>query len=181
MPVTRINSFNIGTYPKDTVFVLDTNVLYYVHSGYVMPTAAKSLLYSNVIQTILNNGYSIEVSALNIQELLHLIEKKEYELYCSANSKSPRTYTKKIYRQDATQRSLLKSKLHTILSELSLYKLEDGEIAVDILNQFSNEFNLHTMDPIDYVLIKGYDSSRTVFISDDKDFQSNSAICVVTA
>ena len=121
------------------------------------------------------------VSALTIQELLHLVEKKEHELYCSVNSLSTQTYTKKAYRQDATQRSLLKSKLITILSELSPYKLEDGEIAVDVLNQFSKEFDLHTMDPIDYVLVKGYDSAKTVFISDDRDFQSNSSISVLTA
>lgn len=181
MSVTRINNFNIGICPKDTIFVLDTNVLYFVHSGYVMPTNAKSLSYSNVIQTILSNGYSIAVSALTIQELLHLVEKKEHELYCSSNSLSPQAYTKKAYRQDMTQRRLLKSKLSTILSELSLYKLEDGEIAINVLNQFSKEFDLHTMDPIDYALVKGYDLAKTVFVSDDKDFQSNSSICVLTA
>lgn len=181
MPVTKINNFNVNTYPKDTIFVLDTNVLYFVHSGYVMPTNAKSLSYSNVIQTILSNGYSVAVSALTIQELLHLVEKKEHELYCSVNSLSTQAYTKKAYRQDATQRSLLKSKLSTILSELSPYKLDDGEITVDVLNRFSKEFDLHTMDPIDYVLINGYDAAKTVFVSDDRDFQSNSSLCVLTA
>ena len=181
MPVTKICNFNVNTYPKDTIFVLDTNVLYFVHSGYVMPTNAKSLSYSNVIQAILSNGYSVVVSALTIQELLHLVEKKEHELYCSVNSLSTQTYTKKAYRQNATQRSLLKSKLITILSELSPYTLEDGEIAVNVLNQFSREFDLHTMDPIDYVLVKGYDSAKTVFISDDRDFQSNPSIRVLTA
>lgn len=44
MPVTKISDFNVNTYPKDTIFVLDTNVLYFVHSGYVMPTNAKACL-----------------------------------------------------------------------------------------------------------------------------------------
>ena len=181
MPVTKISDFNVNTYAKDTVFVLDTNVLYFVHSGYVMPTNAKSLSYSNVIQTILSNGYSVAVSALTVQELLHLVEKKEHELYCLAHSLSTQAYTKKSYRRDAAQRCLLKSKLSTILSELSSYKLEDGEIAVDLLNRFSSELELHTMDPIDYVLVKGYDAAKTVFVSDDRDFQSISSLSVLTA
>ena len=180
MPVTRINRFNLSSYPKETVFVLDTNVLYYVHSGYVMSTDAKSISYSNVIQTILNNGYSVQVSALNIQELLHIIEKKEYELYCFVNSINQANYSKKLYRRDPSQRSSLKVKLNTILSELSIYKLEDGAISVDLLNQFSVRFDSHKMDPIDYVLVNQYDVAKTVFISDDKDFQSIPSIHVLT-
>ena len=180
MSVTKINRFNINIYPQDTIFVLDTNILYYVHSGYVMSTDTKSKSYSNVIQTILSNGYSIEISALNIQELLHIIEKKEYELYCTVNSKNKAIYTKKIYRQDSSQRNLLKAKLKTILSELSLYELKDGEINVSELDKFVKDFNVHTMDPIDYVLINRYDSQKTVFVSDDKDFQSIPSISVLS-
>lgn len=180
MAIAKIRRFNIKSYPKDTVFVLDTNVLYFIHSGYVMQSNFKGLQYSNVIKTILENGYTIEVSSLNIQELFHLIEKKEYELYCIANSKTPETYKKKDYRKDLSQRTRLKAKLCTILSELSLYKLKDGNITVKMLHDFSNNFDLHQMDPIDYVLVQGYNFSKTVFISDDKDFQSNPSISVLT-
>lgn len=181
MAVTKINDFNIGSYSADTVFVLDTNVLYYVHSGYYLPNDTKSILYSNVILTILTSGYAVKVSALSVQELLYGVENKEYLLYCQRNGLNSARYTKKQYRSDQTQRACVKHKLTTILSELSPYRLDDGSMQVSVLQQFVNSLSSHKMDPVDYMLTQCYDPAKTVFISDDKDFQTLTSIQVLTA
>lgn len=182
MAVTKISSFNISAYPQDTVFVLDTNVLYYVHSGYYLPNSNKSVDYSNVIQIILTHGYSIKVSALSIQELLYGVENKEYQLYCQNHGKNQGSYTKKHFRRDQTQRLAVKRKLETILSELAMsYELEDGVLHFPMLEQFIDTFGTHEMDPVDYVLAHNYDAAKTVFVSGDKDFQSLTSIQVLTA
>lgn len=181
MSVTRISSFDITAYPQDTVFVLDTNVLYYVHSGYYLPNSNESIDYSNVIQIILSHGYSIKVSALSIQELLYGVENKEYQLYCQSNGKNQKSYTKKHFRQDQAQRLAVKRKLKTILSELAMYKLEDGVLLFSVLEQFTDTFEAHEMDPMDYTLAHNYDAAKTVFVSADKDFQSLTSIQVLTS
>ena len=49
MAITKVSDFSISDFPADTTFLLDTNVLYFVHSGYYMPTNPKSQIYSKNI------------------------------------------------------------------------------------------------------------------------------------
>ena len=180
MSVTKANLFDVNNYSKDVVFVLDTNVLYFVHCGFYSSNAKKAHAYSNVIQKIAKNGNEIRVSSLSVQELLHIIEKKEFEIYCQNNSTPPNFNIKK-YRQDATQRKIVMKKLKVVLSELSLfYKFDDSVIAMSTLDNHVYNFEHHRMDPVDYVLTSLYPSANTVFVSDDKDFQSVPSIQVVT-
>lgn len=179
MAVTHFASFDLRKVSKNTVFVLDTNVLYYVHSGYYLPTSLESIGYSNIIQQLLNGGYKISVSSLSVQELLFGIETKEYQIYRTQH-KDPQKYTKKMYRSDITQRAEVQRKLTTVLSELSVYYIDDGAICSNYLDDFVNEFSVHKMDPIDYILTKNYDSQNTIFVSGDRDFASIPSINVLT-
>ena len=52
MAITKVSDFSISDFPADTTFLLDTNVLYFVHSGYYMPTNPKSQIYSKNIVCI---------------------------------------------------------------------------------------------------------------------------------
>ena len=180
MSVTKANLFNIKNYSKGVVFVLDTNVLYFVHCGFYASDTTKASAYSNIIQRIVENGNDIRVSSLSVQELLHLIEKKEFEIYKKKN-KLPDTFNIKKYRQITAQRTLVMRKLKVVLSELSLlYKFDDSVVAMSTLDNHVCNFEHHRMDPVDYVLTNLYSSANTVFISDDKDFQSVPHIQVVT-
>lgn len=180
MAVTHFASFDLSRISKNTVFVLDTNVLYYVHSGYYLPTFPKSIGYSNIIQQILNGGYKISISSFSVQELLFGIETKEYYIYCNYHHLSSRTYTKKDYRNNNTQRTSVQGKLQTVLSELGIYYIDDGAVYSNYLNDFVNEFSMHKMDPMDYILTKNYDSQNTIFVSEDRDFASMPLINVLT-
>lgn len=66
MSVIHLTNFDLSTVSKDTIFVLDTNVLYYVHSGYNIPNNWKTRAYSNLIQELLINSRNVVVSALSV-------------------------------------------------------------------------------------------------------------------
>lgn len=181
MSMTKISDFDISTISKDTVFVLDTNILYYVHSGYALPNSVECQSYSNLIQNIMSNGYTIKISALSIQELLFSIENKEYQLYWKTNGINPKKYTKKDYRKDPIHRKSVKAKFKTVLMELDVYDHEDSVVNLSTIRCYADTLESHCMDPVDYILSDNFDRLKTIFISNDSDFQSLSTIQVLTA
>ncbi|WOC31649.1 MULTISPECIES: hypothetical protein [Caproicibacterium] len=184
MAIIKANNFDITKYSDEVQFVIDTNILYFVHSGYYLPTDRKRTVYSNLLQKILSGDRKIIVSALSLQELLFGVENKEYLLYLAAHGiTDKRTYTKKDFRRNQKERSKLKSKMQTILSEITTaYKLSDGDIKGVQVVHFVDDLLSYKYDPIDYVLVDNYlAQSSTVFISDDTDFQYDSRINIVTA
>ena len=183
MSITKIADFSLTDFPTDTIYLLDTNVLYFVHSGYYAPTNPKSVAYSNLVQSLLTNGRKIVLSVLNIQELLYGIENKEYELYWRATHQNRNAYTKKDYRKNAIERVKLHSKMSTVLTELSAaYVCENASVEWTQIKEFVKKLNAHCYDPIDYVLVENYRTKeKIVFISDDKDFQADSTINLITA
>ena len=183
MAIVRAADFDLSKYSEETIFILDTNILYFVHSGYYLPTDPKCICYSNLIQNIMSNGRTIVVSALNIQELLFGIEGKEYIRFLSSNGISKNAYTKKDYRKNLAERQRLKMKLKTVIAEIStVYTLTDGQIKSDQVNDYADQLESHNYDPIDYILVDNMlAQGNVVFISDDTDFQFDSRIELVTA
>lgn len=180
MSIIRIKDFNISSISNETTFVLDTNILYYVHSGYYIPSERNYLEYSNLIQQLITNDCCIRISSLSIQELLFGVENKEYRLYLQENSLNEKRYTKKDYRKNEKEKKKIHSKLNAILMELSLYEQDDSLVSMSFIKDYVNTFETHHMDPIDYIISCNYDCSKTIFITNDKDFQSISNINILT-
>ena len=183
MGIVRATDFDLSKYSEETIFVLDTNILYFVHSGYYLPTDPKCICYSNLIQNIITNGRKIIVSALNLQELLFGIENKEYYRYIAANGISKKAFTKKDYRKNLAERQNLKAKIKTVIAEISnTYTLIDGQICSDQVKCYADKLEIHRYDPIDYVLVDSMlVQGSIVFISDDTDFQFDNRIELITA
>lgn len=104
MSVTKISNLDISKLDKDIKFVLDTNIIYFVHSGYYNASNQKSTTYSNFIQNLLQQHKTVVVSSLSLQELLFGIENKEYLLYLDRNGIKKEKYSKKDFRKDAGER-----------------------------------------------------------------------------
>ncbi len=183
MPITKVSDFSLADFPADTTFLLDTNVLYFVHSGYYMPTNSKLQIYSNLLQQLLTNGRKVALSTLNVQELLYGIENKEYELYLERTQQSRYACTKKDYRRNVAERAKLFNKMQAMLTELlSTYECDDAVVERAQIEGFANNLTTHHYDPIDYVLVENYrQEDNVVFISDDKDFQTDGTINLITA
>jgi predicted nucleic acid-binding protein len=181
MSVAQISNFDIANYTS-WKFVVDTNVLFFLHSGY-WETDEKSRSYSGFIQDLLSKGLTVVVSAFTIQELLHSIENKEYKLYCRNNSLSEKSFTKKDFRKDPTLRENMQRKLSAVVAQLrGAYTIEDDCMQQNWLNEFVSIFLGHRYDPMDYVLVKSMlaKTKDTVFITDDTDFHADKNITVVT-
>lgn len=182
MAVQNINKVNLSNYDKDFAFVLDTNILYFVHSGYYSTSDFKPKRYSNLISSILSNGNKIIISVLSLQELFFGIENKEYLLYCNNNGLSKDTYTKKDFRKDNSQRSRVEGKLKTVLKEVEqVYLIENSNVTKDMLIKFVDDFEKHKFDPIDYILKCNFNFNKnTAIITDDTDFICDNSINVIT-
>lgn len=180
MSLIYSNGFDVSKFDSNTVFVLDTNILYFVHSGYYLPTDQKSRCYSNIIQQLMMSGFSIYISTLSLQELLYGIENKEYKIYCRANNLNTDTFSKKQFRNIPTQRNRVKSKLEQVMNELSIYQLQDGCIKSEHINEFVSTYEVHKMDPMDFALTKNNDIEKCVFVTDDNDFSSINSLDVLT-
>lgn len=172
MSTVLTDDFDISKLDKDTLFILDTNILYFVHSGYYLPYNKKTIKYSNLIQKIIENNYKIVISTLNLQELYFGIENKEYNIYCKLNKKNPKKYNKKIFRQNIEERKNIKNKLLSISAELQNYIIDDSVINNVFLNKFIEQYDIHKMDPVDFILTNNYNINNTIFVTDDKDFLS---------
>ena len=183
MPIQNIHNIDLSKLDSQAVFFLDTNILYFIHSGYYAPTKTECVIYSSFVQHLLTKNSQICVSILNIQELLFGIENQEYYLYLDANSLSKHSFTKKDFRNDSVQRLAVKNKLSVVMKELeSTYTIVDGSITASLAKRFIDDFTSHHYDPIDYFLVQNAQkSNKTImFVTDDKDFQFDPRINIIT-
>ena len=180
MSVMRISSFDFSVTDIQSKFVLDTNVLYFVHYGNNCNNFEDANIYSNFIGQVKNNGNKIFVSTLCLQELFNLVENKEYELYLSNNGLSKISFKKKSYRRNRVERKKLKDRFNIILLELKdSYDFIDANVTGNQIDAFINSFDNHMYDPIDYIMVDNLKNDNLFFVSNDVDFEMDSSIKVV--
>lgn len=180
MTVQKISTTNVSTVAKDQTFILDTNILYFIHSGYYSSCDPKNIAYSNFVQKLITNGNQLIISVTTIQELFYGIENKEYQLYCSKNK--PNAFTKKDFRADGSLRKAVQNKLQVILVELkNSYNLSECTITPSQVEDFLDKYDNHRYDPIDFIIVNNMiEKSYVNFITDDSDFTYDSNINVFT-
>lgn len=183
MSMTKAADFDLKAVTKDTTFILDTNILYFVHSGYYGQSNTKYKAYSNLIQQIITNGNTVAVSVLCLQELFFGIENKEYKIYCSVNNKLATVFTKKDFRRDTQQRDRIKHMLAAMLMQIkAAYRIDDAVIKLAQIDAFVADYQTHRYDPIDYIMVSDTAlNTDVIYISDDTDFHTDACIRVVTA
>ena len=166
-------------------YILDTNVLFFVNSGYHFsesdPKKRKSELYSECIGQLKRNDATIYVSVLSLQELFHLVERTEYDFFINQNHLDKKQYSFKKFRANEAERKKLAKKLDQIYQEIScLYTICNANILESHIGLYIKEFDKHRFDPIDYILTKNFDVDSHIFITDDRDFQCKSEIKVMS-
>lgn len=178
--VKRISDTDFDSMSNEEIFFVDTNVLFAVHFLELRWGAEKISQYSNFILKLLKNGNKICVSALNLQELFHLVENNEFRQYKVVNHLG-RDFNKKMYREIAEERARLAQDLQKKYLEISeQYSVVSGSITGHMIEQFLNDYNKHFFDPIDFLTVK-YNSNNVMnFITDDSDFKKYPEITVYT-
>jgi len=181
MSVNRISNFNLSALDKTVSFILDTNILYFVHSGYYSSTSPKYIAYSNLLQQIMSQGNALFVTSLNLQEFIFGIENKEYELHLNVTSKGRKGFTKKAFRKDAALRAAVLLKVKTALVEIkAVYKLCDINVTTKSIEGFVNDYLKYLYDPMDFLVVDATNKKDIIYITDDMDFQSDNRVEVLT-
>ncbi|WP_300304670.1 hypothetical protein [Anaerosolibacter sp.] len=185
MFVTKANVYDIRKLDvstiKDDVFAIDTNVLYWMHYSRCNETFDGYQLeaYPDFLEDLLNNENRLVTTIYNITELLYIIERNEYDIYCIQNGKIKR----KEFRNILSERIKVKNELNTVLSQInSIYKIKNFNIEVLGLNDFVDNLDSHKCDDFDYLILK-YLSQNDIskIITDDSDYITMENICVYTA
>lgn len=173
--VKRISHVKVSEIDCTDIFFVDTNVLFAVHFNLSNWLSNKISVYSSFIVNLLNNGNTLCVSALNLQELYHLVEKIEYNHYISINGK----IRPKEYRQIASERTRIAEDLKSKHLEISeQYSVVQSIINFDGITSFVDNYEFHHYDPIDFFVVNCNEKSCINFITDDSDFKHDSSINV---
>lgn len=190
MSVQKIDTAYVGGSTKAQTFVVDTNVLYFIHSGYYSTENTKNIAYSNFVQKLIANGNKLTISVANIQELFYGIENKEYQIYCNKNNQNKKKadgttenpFTKKDFRANIILRKLVQKKLQSILVELKeTYNLSNCTITKEQVEDFLSQYDNHRYDPIDFFVVNNMVIDSFInFITDDSDFTYDANINVFT-
>lgn len=174
--VKRISDVDVSKIDKGEIFFVDTNVLLAVHFGFSRDWSAHKIdTYASFILALLKKDVVVCVSALNLQELYHLVEKCECSLYGATHG----DIHLKRYRRMTSERSRIardvKSK-HLEISEQ--YSIVPSLIDADMIEDFIDEYESHSYDPIDFFTARHNGKGCVNFITDDGDFRRDSSINV---
>lgn len=171
---------------KNKKFLVDTNILFSINCGITDPSFVinknKTNRFSKYIAHLVNNSNTLYTTTANIQEIINLIEKYEFSVYCAHNNFDSETFSKKIFRSLPEQRQRLETKLTAIYNEItSIYEILEVPIKMQYLDKLIKNYNKHHFDPIDYLIVECcIENGITNFITYDSDFQKDSRINVFT-
>lgn len=186
MPVFNISTLDINSIPKETSFVLDANILFFLHSGfYSSRNPSHIAAYSKFIAKLLARGNKLYITTTSLQEFLFGFERKSYKLYVSANgystnSHDPNFFPFKQYRSLINERYNIKKDMDRALYEvISYYNVQECSINLDDIDAMVQTYDMHRYDPMDYFSVCECKRNKlSNHISDDHDFQYDSSINV---
>lgn len=165
-------------------FFLDTNVLYwytyprFLESGQLTTTAQ---IYYNFIDSLTAAGNPLITSVYNLTELLNVIEKNEFDIYCHLHPDLP--ITRKDFRKMSSERREVGKIMQTALNNVKeLCTVVDFNFSQTAVNSFANTFTNHRCDVFDYAILNNCINSQFLnIISDDSDFSTMEKITLYTA
>ena len=188
MSITDISTLDINSISPDASFVLDANILFFLHSGFYTsssPNASQISAYSRFIADLLKRGNQLYITTIALQEFLYGFERKSYKLYLSANgySRNPSNanfFSLKQYRALSSERVNVKRDMDRALYEvISLYNYDECNIKLNDIDEMVHTYDTHRYDPMDYFTVAECKRPKLLnFISDDQDFRYDSSINV---
>lgn len=183
MPVLDINALDVTHLDSREIFVLDANVLKWLYAGYPLPQSHKDYKkaqnFSNFVGKLLTNGNQLGASVGNVQEVLNLIERAEYDLYKNAGGLLS---NKKKFREDATQRALVQKKVQAAYTAIcGVCTLYDMPMKKADMDCFVADLTKHVYDPLDFFVVESIVQRGHInYITSDPDFQSDTRLNVYT-
>ncbi len=172
--VKNIRNFTMKKVTKDAIFALDTNVLLWTfYSRATITKSYQRLVYPNFIAKLISNGNKIYVLGNNLNEMMHVIERNEYEIYVQGNSSK---IGLKQYRRNSKCRAFIQNEITLIINQLKSIPnidLVDSKFLTTDIDRFTTDYLLHQCDFFDFLLIDFCNQHNCAVITDDKDFDTN--------
>lgn len=168
--------------PLDNEYIVDTNILYRIYYSKYPINDYSGKMYSKLIEYLSEKDVLLRTTTYNIAELMHLIEKKEYDLYLESINATKDTFSLKSYRQLTQEREKIQDELELVLLQIStMFEIDEVTTKYCILEEFANNYPFLYCDNYDYSIIKNYTAQNKFnFISHDVDFAYISGINLYT-
>lgn len=169
---------------QDT-FLVDTNVWYWLTYSQASVTAKSSQVrdYPNYFKKLRSVSSTLHCCTISLAELAHIIENSEYEIFCDAHKKNPKTYPKKefrhssaVCRHDVTQE--IESAWMQVQQFSACLPLTIDEAAV---STFLVDLKSHKLDGYDLFYLDVIRKNDLQILTDDGDFATVPGITVFTA
>lgn len=165
-------------------FFLDTNILYwYTYPRFSLPNQLSSTakVYYDFIDKLIDAGNPLETSIYNLTELLNVIEKNEYSIYCDLHKDIP--ITRKDFRKMLSERTNVGKIMKTSLNNANgICNIVDFDFTKTTITAFVDNFIEHRCDVFDYTILQHCIKSQSLnIISDDSDFSTMEKITLYTA
>jgi hypothetical protein len=156
---------------QDRSFALDTHILLWAfYSRCAITRAYQKTVYPEFIQSLISNENRLVVTTLNINEMLHFIEKNECDIYNNLHGKN---LSVKRFRQLSEQRIMVQTEAQLILKQLSnipCVSIESLTVENSTIESFIREFTNHNCDFFDYYLLDYCNRNNLAIITDDADY-----------
>lgn len=179
-----INIRNFSPIDNSRQFFLDTNVLYWISNPRFLQLHQLShtaRVYYDFIDKLIDAGNPLVTSVYNLTELLNVIEKSEWDIYCKLHPEIP--ISRKDYRNMPTEHEEVGKVMKTALNNVNnICKVIEFNFSASIIDDFVENFTTHRCDIFDYAILKNCVKSKYLnIISDDGDFSSIEKINLYTA
>lgn len=173
MNIININNFDISKLGKEAVLAIDTNALLWTF--YSRTTYTKSYqksVYANFISKLIANGNTIIIGTYNLNEMFHVIEKNEFDIYKQANNIRIRL---KDFRAISSERIKIKQEIELIykqIIQIPNVKIIGSNADIVELKAFIDKYDAHNCDFFDFWLIKYCNENNCSILTDDCDFNN---------
>jgi hypothetical protein len=161
----------------ERAFVLDTHVLLWAfYSRCAITKAYQKTVYPEFIKHLIATGQSLHITTMNLNEMLHFIEKNECDIYNQLHGKN---LSVKRFRQLPEKRALVQSEARLILRQIAgVRNITVAPITVDeaILDAFVGQMTAHSCDFFDYFLLDYCNQNGYALVTDDADYAANTLI-----
>jgi PIN domain nuclease of toxin-antitoxin system len=158
-------------------FILDTHILLWAfYSRCAITKSYQKAVYPEFIKHLIPKNCKLIVSTLNINEMLHFIEKNECDIYNNLHGKN---LSVKRFRQLDEQRAFVQAEIQLILKQISNIKnftIIPMTIDIAIIDSFVQNLSNHNCDFFDYFLLDYCNKNGLALITDDSDYTKNNLI-----
>ena len=155
------------------VLVLDTNILLWTFYSKLTPKKVyQTKDYPAFVSTAIAQKNPIIVTTFCLNEMLHIIEKTEYDIYKSSKKTS---ISLKNYRKIPAERAKVKTEIdliHNQLQAIPTLQIIKSKATRKTINRFAYYYDTHLADFFDFCLISFCNNHHYAVVSDDQDFNT---------